>query len=172
MSPIQTIYKGRLPCKAVPSLDYGISRIMCQGSSLKNDSDLNIWSRKVFPFFGASILIREKRTNSLTAFVAEISIKKSISILSVIKHMVFDHFQIWSRFDLSPELRIGTFGLKSFFSFFGATFQTTECSMASIGCFLVDISHKKSISTRNGTWRHSPFKNCLNRYWIIERPKI
>ena len=40
MSPIQTIYKGRLPCKAVPSLHYGISRIMCQGSSFKNDYKL------------------------------------------------------------------------------------------------------------------------------------
>ena len=90
-------------------------------------------SKSFFFLFRSNNLDQRKRTKSLFPLVAEISTKQSITILSVIKHMVLIIFWIWSRFDLSPKLRIGTFGLKSFFSFFGATFQARECGMLSIG---------------------------------------
>ena len=47
-SPIQTIYEGRLLVKAVPSLHYGIFRIIVMSSCFKIDQDLEIWYRKVF----------------------------------------------------------------------------------------------------------------------------
>ena len=122
----------------------------------KTIKNLIFWLEKFFSYCGAVFLIREGSHNLMLLIVQEISRKKNLTIPGVGKHIIIDNFQICLRLWAPTQLRMDMVGLKSFFSYCGATFQTKGIKIIPDGTFAAYISHEKNLTFRSGYLAHFP----------------